>query len=221
MASLAELYNPPPTMSNPLPPQQVVYPTMSTPLPPNPAAPTLGLDQFGPTQVVGQMMDTFTNPATSPYIQNARRRGLEAAQQRGLLNSSIAAGSAERAGIEAAQPLVNQAVGLLDAREARALNQAQFDQTQNFNREQLREQAVLDDWLQSNSFNRQFNANLSLLPINNTFDLLQNLMQYGTENPQVWTPDIISGTSNFFTNNMFDILNRYFPGTFTGSAGGG
>ena len=39
------------------------------------------------------------------YIENAQRRGLEQANRRGLLNSSIAAGSAERAAIEAGMPI--------------------------------------------------------------------------------------------------------------------
>lgn len=303
MASLAELYNPPPTMSTPLPPQQVVAPPMSTPLPPQQVPnPTLSLEQYSPANVVQGLtnqlgyapngtpiqavqgingafqmptlpgatqttmgaLDTLLDGGNS-YVANARRRGAETAARRGLMNSTIASGASERAAIESSMPIlgeimgltrqregqdfsanqaaraaalglttqdrqnqfdaaqnrINQALGLTDSREARALNQQQFEQTQTFNREQLREQAVLDDWLQTNSFNRQFNANLALLPINNTFELLQNIMGYATENPQVWTPDIVSGTSNFFTNSMFDVLNRYFPGTFTQSAGGG
>lgn len=39
------------------------------------------------------------------YLQNAAQRGLETANRRGLLNSSIAAGSAERASLEAAMPI--------------------------------------------------------------------------------------------------------------------
>lgn len=39
------------------------------------------------------------------YMQNAARRGLETANRRGLLNSSIASGSAERSSLEAAMPI--------------------------------------------------------------------------------------------------------------------
>jgi hypothetical protein len=42
------------------------------------------------------------------YIGNARQRGLEQAASRGLLNSSAASGSAERAAIEAAMPMALQ-----------------------------------------------------------------------------------------------------------------
>lgn len=44
----------------------------------------------------------------SPYIRAARQRGIETAHSRGLLNSSIAAGSAERSAIEAALPIALQ-----------------------------------------------------------------------------------------------------------------
>jgi hypothetical protein len=44
----------------------------------------------------------------NPYIQNARQMGLEHASNRGLLNSSIAAGNSQRAAIEASQPIVNK-----------------------------------------------------------------------------------------------------------------
>lgn len=44
----------------------------------------------------------------NPYIQNARQQGLEHASNRGLLNSSIAAGNSQRAAIEASQPIVNK-----------------------------------------------------------------------------------------------------------------
>lgn len=160
------------------------------------------LNQFGPQQVVNDLVTGFTNP-TNPYIANARQRGIEQAAGRGLMNSSIAGANAERSAIEAAQPLVSEAVGLLNAREQRALT-----------KDTVQQQAVLQDWLDTNKFNREFNGSLSLLPIKNTFDMFQTLMQYGAENPQVWTPDVISGTSNFFQRNMFDILNQYFPGTF-------
>lgn len=43
----------------------------------------------------------------STYIQNARLRGLQGAGKRGLLNSSIAAGSAERAAIESGLPIAS------------------------------------------------------------------------------------------------------------------
>ena len=51
-------------------------------------------------QVQGQVLNS-----DNPYIENARRMGLEHASNRGLLNSSIAAGASQRAAIEASQPI--------------------------------------------------------------------------------------------------------------------
>lgn len=45
---------------------------------------------------------------SNPYIQNARRRGMETASRRGLGNSSISAGASERAAIESAMPIAQQ-----------------------------------------------------------------------------------------------------------------
>jgi hypothetical protein len=49
--------------------------------------------------------------ANNPYITNARRRGTEQAGSRGNINSSMAAGAAERSAIEAASPLALQEAG--------------------------------------------------------------------------------------------------------------
>ena len=46
--------------------------------------------------------------ADSPYIQSARNAGLQAANSRGLINSNLAAGTSERAAIDAAAPIAAQ-----------------------------------------------------------------------------------------------------------------
>jgi hypothetical protein len=43
--------------------------------------------------------------SNNPYVTNARQRGVEQAGARGMLNSSLAAGAAERSAIEAAAPI--------------------------------------------------------------------------------------------------------------------
>jgi hypothetical protein len=73
-----------------------------------------GTDGRGYTRNVGQseLANTHLNTmldGNGAYIQNARRRGLESAARRGMMNSSIAAGNAERAAIEAASPFAMQA----------------------------------------------------------------------------------------------------------------
>ena len=52
-------------------------------------------------------LDAITN-ANSPYIQQAEQQGLLSAASRGLENSSIGAGSAEAAAVQAAAPLAEQ-----------------------------------------------------------------------------------------------------------------
>lgn len=222
------------------------------------------------------------------YIANARRRGLEGANARGLLNSSLAQGAAQRSATEAAQPILseimglnnqreaqnfaaaqnainsavgltqqerdaaiqrardqfNSAVGLTESREGRAFTgqQNQLDRIQGVNNALLagqldqrrallgsqlgREEAILDtrlrqtlqndaakqqDWLASNAFSREFNGALSMMPITSAFDLNSRIQQFAMENPEIYTPEVISGMSNFFNRNMLSMLQQYFP----------
>ena len=169
----------------------------------------------------------------SAYIQNARLRGTEAAQSRGLRNSSIAAGSAERAAIEGAQPILNEIQTLQRQREQLGFQgeQAALDRLQgvndrilaaeiasrqamqdfNFKRTLQNDSVLQQDWLSSQDFTRQFNANLALLPINNAMELSNMVAQYALENPEVYTPDIISGMQSFFTGSFLAMMQQYFP----------
>lgn len=143
---------------------------------------------FGAGNVVQDYLNQLTS-SNSPYMRNAKLRGLEVAGQRGTLNSSIAGGSAQRAALEAAQPFVSEMMGLHKSREGYAAQ----------------------DWLSNNQFEREFSATLALLPIKSSFDMLNTLMSYGADNPSVYTPTVMSGLSNFFTQNMQDIMSQYFP----------
>ena len=122
--------------------------------------------------------------ANSPYLANAHRRGLEVAATRGGINSSIAAGSAERAALEAAMPLVQQGLAI----------------------DQQAQQVQYDNWLSQQNFGRalfgqQFSSSLGML---------NQLQQYALEDPELYTPEVISGYSNFFQQNMNDTMQRYF-----------
>lgn len=256
-----------PSMSTPLPPQTVTTttaPPMSDPLPPQQANLQNILNQLGaingqnfvattqagnggpgtaPIDIVQQMMNTLLG-SDSRYIQDARLRGQEMANERGLLNSSIAAGAAEREAIQAAQPLLNQAVGLHGQREQLTFQgqQNQLDRVQTVNNQllasqlaerqavfdaQLRQQlqsdsAAQQDWLNSRSFTRQFNASLSMVPVQGAMDLTRMVQQYALNDPEVYTPQVISGMTNFLTQNMFSIFSTYFPNmvrTTTGTGG--
>lgn len=129
---------PPPTVSAPsLPPiegQQFVAGTQQ------PLDGT-GVGGLAPTQVVQDTVSQILNQS-NPYITSARRHGLEAANARGLMNSSIAAGASERAAIDASMPLVQQSMGLFGDREQRAFQgqQSQLDRLQGVNNAMLQSQ---------------------------------------------------------------------------------
>jgi hypothetical protein len=127
----------------------------------------------------------------SQYIQNARQRGVEYAASRGGLNSSIAAGASERAAIEAATPLVNA-----------ALDQQKF-----------RDTLVGQNWLDTQGFNRDFQGQLTMLPIVNSFNMLKSVQDYALQDPALYTPDVVSGYSNFFSQNMNNIMKGFFEET--------
>lgn len=140
----------------------------------------------GTSQVMGSLEAILGS--NSPYLRNARQRGMETAAVRGGINSSIAAGSSERAAIEAAQPLVQQAVGI---------DQANLQQTRN---------AEYDNWLSGQNFGRALYGQ----QFTNSLDMLNNLQQAAISDPELYTPEVTSGFSNFFQKNVQDIMKRYF-----------
>ncbi len=142
-----------------------------------------------PNQQVQTSLEYFMDPNSS-YIQNARQRGVEYAASRGGLNSSIAAGASERAAMEAAMPLVQSSLDIQKTRDVLA--------GQN--------------WLDEQGFNREFQGQLAMMPIQNSFNMLNAVQQYALNDPELYTPDVISGYSNFFSQNMNDIMARFFEG---------
>lgn len=156
----------------------------SAPYTPAPGQPP---SNFSAYNVVSDSINMLTDQ-NSPYMTNAARRGAEYANSRGNLNSSIGAGAARRAALEAAQPLVGEMLGL----------------------QKQREQYASQEWLASNQFNREFAGTMALLPIKNSMDSLNLIMSYGLENPDIFTPEVVSGLSNFFTQNMRDIMSNYY-----------
>lgn len=197
-------------------------PPMSTPTPPslvqpvNPptTAPTYqlpGAAGFTPANVVANTMDQIVD-GNGRYIQNARRRGLETAASRGIINSNMAAGAAERSALEAAQPMLGEAMGLGRQRESNAFQgeQNQLDRNQQYT------MAQVEDWANSRQFNREFYGALSMMPINNAYQLNGLIMNYALDNPEVYTANVVSGMSNFFAQNFQQILGTYFPDIYGG-----
>lgn len=161
--------------SNPVMPQQ---PVGGQPAPQFPTA-SAGIDT-----VKGNLESLLSSD--SSYIENARRRGAEMAATRGGINSSIAAGAAERSAIEAAAPLAQQAA---------ALDQ----QTQDYQ---------MQDWLSQQNFGR----NLFNQQFGSSLDMLNSINQMALMDPELYTPEVTSGMSNFFQKNMNNILKNYFGG---------
>lgn len=144
-------------------------------------------NQADPNQMVQSSLETMLNP-NSQYIQNARQRGVEYAASRGGLNSSIAAGASERSAVEAAQPLVTQALDIQKQRDVLAGQ----------------------DWLNSQNFNRDFQGQLAMMPITNSFNMMGMVADAAMKDPALYTPDVISGYSNFFSQNMDNIMSKFF-----------
>lgn len=194
---------PPMQTGGPNPPVKLPTPTVPTgPVPPPVENP------YGPAQTVNDMINAFAN---GQYANNARRRGLEMANQRGLLNSSIAAGASQRAALESIQPFVSEGMSLLNNRESRAQTALEAERDRQFRRLLQTDQATQQDWLNSNQFNREFNANLSMIPIASSTEFMQYLFQLGAENPEVYTPNIMAGMQNFFTQSMLAMLDKFMP----------
>ena len=150
---------------------------------------TYGTGLQDPNAVVTGSLESMLNP-NSQYIQNARQRGVEQAAVRGGVNSSIAAGASERAAVEAAAPLAQQAVNI----------------------QQTREGVNADNWAASQNFNRAFLGQLGQTSFNSSISMLEMMQRYAMEDPELYTPEVTSGFSNFFQRNMNDILGRYFKG---------
>lgn len=164
-------------------------PTTQPTLPQTGTTPSYLTGAQSPAQSMQETLETFLDPNSS-YIQNARQRGVEMAASRGGLNSSIAAGAAERAAIEAVQPFVQQATA---------------QQTE-------RERVEAQNWLDQQGFDREFQGQLALMPIQNSYEMLNMLQQYSLQDPALFTPEVVSGYSNFFNNNMKNIMDGYFKG---------
>jgi hypothetical protein len=208
---------PDPVAPTPAPTPQ---PPMSTGYPPLPQTPTntgnplngapptpgsLGLDfmrQVTPNELVQNQLNGLLQ-SDSPYIKNARQRGAEYAASRGNINSSIGAGASQRAALEAALPIAESDAGVY-----RDANQGNFESLNELRK--MRTAAELDNWLGSESYTRDFNGRLAMIPINSGADMLAYITQRALEDPAVYTPDVISGFNNFFNLNMKDMFKNFF-----------
>lgn len=144
--------------------------------------PTQPVDYSSNINAVKGTLESMLAPGSS-YIDNARQRGMELAATRGGINSSIAAGAAERSAIEAAAPLAQQALTLA----------------------QQEKDYQMEDWLANQNFSRALYGQ----KFSNSMGMLNAIQQYALEDPELYTPEVMSGFTNFFQQNMNDMLSRY------------
>ncbi len=174
-----------------------LQPSNGAPIPPT-AHPSYGIQSFAgpadpyanstnPDTMVQNSLEAMLNP-NSRYIQDARQRGVEYAASRGGLTSSIAAGASERSAIEAATPLVQQSMDI----------------------QRQREQVKGQNWLDQQGFNRQFQGALAMMPITSSFNMMNMVNQAAIDDPELYTPDVVSGMNTFFNENMHHIMDQYF-----------
>lgn len=64
------------------------------------------------------------------------------------------------------------------------------------------------NWLSQQNFGRALVGQA----FNNSSSMLQSIQQAALDDPELYTPDAVSGMTNFFQNNMDQILKRYFGG---------
>lgn len=159
--------------------------TQANPFAPPSATSTYGQNFQDPNAIVQDSIEAMLNPNSS-YIQNARQRGVEYAAQRGGVNSSIAAGAAERSAMEAAAPLAQQALSIQGQRE----------------------QVQAQNWLDEQGFARDFQGQLAMLPVTSAINSLNALQQYALQDPELFTPEVMSGFSQFFSQNMNNTLSE-------------
>ena len=80
--------------------------------------------------------------SASPYLERARTRGLQHANRRGLLSSSIAAGASEASAIDAALPIATADANI--AAEERGLRSSEYMQSREHRVRQLMQERGLD-----------------------------------------------------------------------------
>lgn len=141
------------------------------------------------TGLVQSNLESFLNP-NSELMNQARRSGLETAATRGGINSSIAAGASQRASLDTASQLAQQATAIDREREAVAAN----------------------DWTSSQNFNRAMLGQFKQSAFSNSLNMLNTVQQYALEDPELYTPEVMAGYSDFFSRNTNDILARYLGG---------
>lgn len=138
-----------------------------------------------------------------------------------------------QADLDRAAQRARDALNLTSQREGMAFQgqQAGLDRIQNVNNQMLQQelrerqsrldsalakdlrqdQTAQQDWLASQDYTRRFNGSLAMMPIESALGMQNALLQFAASDPEVFTPQVLSGMTNFFQGNMTSMLQQYFP----------
>ncbi len=154
-----------------------------------------------PNELSQTQLDTILK-GTSPLMQRARAEGNMVANRRGLINSSLAAGSAQNAMIEKAQPFALQDASVVH--DVLSTNQAQAHQ--------------------AGMFNTQNQADLNKLNLAGQTDLQKLGAEYGLRNAQLQIQNDIAKEQTAlsqgnelqksYVNQTNALMNNYLNGWF-------
>lgn len=154
------------------------------------AAPTDSITKEQYDQGLLDSVNSFADP-NNVLNQRAKQAGLAQANERGLLNSSMAVGAAQNQVLDRATDLGKQSYqGWLGGQQQ--ANQAKYN-----------------NWAAGEAYNRDYVGTLAALPIKNYYDSMDALMQAAIQDPTLMSPDAMSGFSNFFQAMNTDMMNNY------------
>lgn len=151
--------------------------------------------QVTPTANIMQSnLNSFMNP-NSELMQQAKLAGLNTAAARGGVNSSIAAGAAQRASLDSATEMASAATQGDVANNSAVLS------------------TNLNNWLNTQGVNSSLFSSLYNKSYSNSLDMLSAIGALAAQDPETYTPEVMSGFTNFFQNMSNNFLKNYYGGS--------
>ena len=136
-------------------------------------------------------LSTFLDP-NSEFQRQAKLSGLNTAAERGGVNSSIAAGAAQRASLDTASTLASAATQG-DLQNQNAITNAN-----------------IQNWAATQGFNRELFGSLYGQAYGNSLNMLSTLGTLALQDPETYTPEVMSGFTNFFQQMSGDFFSKYY-----------
>jgi len=151
--------------------------------------------------------------SNSPYIQQARQQAMNAASGRGLLNSSMAAGNAQAAAIQAALPIAQQnaaAYGTASGQNQEYLNQI-LNSRIGANASMYNADTAANASMHNNDANIAFQGTQAGLNRGFQDYMAQQAQKYGLQN-QAFSlgASMLNSNNNFYQNAYLQGMNNPF-----------